>query len=645
MKKHLPRIICIFSLSTLIVGVFGHVAQAQSIISSVLGYGNFAALFAEVVATFMNWLITGMSVLLALAGYLLNFSINLTLNIKSFVDSSPAIYNTWRAIRDISDMFIIFVLLYAAIRLILGFDAKFGSLIKNIVVAGVLINFSFFFAGLGIDASNIISVQLYNAIAPANSLNAGTVSSNMFQGSFTTGLDGGLSDVFMSSLKIPALYNESLTDQSAASKTVSGNTIGAGTVSAPLKIFLMGVVALVIELTATLSFAVAALAFVIRFVILLLLLAFSPIWFASHVVPMTAEYAKKWVSAYKGMLIFMPAYLLLMYLALNVLTTSPLFGTLNSAGALGNGKWYSDFLVLGVNAAIVIILLNAPLVAAASIAGTSIPLLDKAAKSIGARAIWGRVGGFAGTHTAGAWAGRLDKGLAGTWAGNTLLGRDIRDVTTGPLAKSRMGGVRSYEERVTARKEVTKKAKEIEHGERLDSLLDEVKAGKPMKIDPVTGKPMIMSIIGQMNEKEKLAFIGKNVKDEAALKEIIKHVKSSDFEAVKKSDDLLDEEKIKIANMRKDALNDALSKHQAEAIKNMLDNMDGKELLKLGGGTLILDEVIGNLKPSQLKNMADEGLDDTTKRVIGGAIDTWLTAHGTPHRARGYVNKNRAEWT
>ena len=92
-------------------------------------------------------------------------------------------------------------------------------------------------------------------------------------------------------------------------------------------------------------------------------------------------------------------------------------------------------------------------------------------------------------------------------------------------------------------------------------------------------------------------------------------------------------------------MNDALSKHQAEAIKNMLDNMDGKELLKLGGGTLILDEVIGNLKPSQLKNMADEGLDDTTKRVIGGAIDTWLTAHGTPHRARGYVNKNRAEWT
>ncbi|MEK7646351.1 MAG: hypothetical protein AAB381_01495 [Patescibacteria group bacterium] len=402
----------IFIISLAILGgwLLGtHVAHAQNIVANLFGFDNLMMIVAEILAQIINFIQMGAGWILALSGFLLNYSINLTLQMKSFLQQTPAVFTTWKALRDISGLFIIFTLLYAALRLILGLqDAKFGTLIKNIVIAGVVINFSFFFAGLGIDVSNIVSIQLYNAIAPANSLNAGNLSpAGLVNRSIGSSNDGGLSDIFMKSLKIPALYNTNGSITPAASTAAAG-----GAWTAPIKIMMIGIASIMIMITAALSFAAAALAFVIRFVVLIFLLAFSPIWFASHIVPEIGKYAEKWTSLYKGMLVFMPVYLLLMYLALSVLTTTPLLTgvDLASAASTNSTTWYSSIMTLVINAVIVIVLLNFPLVAAVSISGGILKFINT--DKIGAAGMWGGLGRWTNRNTVGRAAYRLNESEA-----------------------------------------------------------------------------------------------------------------------------------------------------------------------------------------------------------------------------------------
>ncbi len=406
-------------------------------IASFFGFPDFVSLINSLIANIMNIGLMIMSWLVALSGMFLNIAMGMTLNIKAFVDGTTAIYTTWTAIRDISSMFIIFFLLWAAIQMIIGIqDPKFNTLIKNIVVAGVLVNFSFFAAGLGIDASNIVSLQLYNAIAPANSV-SGDALSFQDQGTMSKLMgDGGLSDIFMQSLNITSIYKPSLSPSGS-----TGNTAAASNANtpAPLKIILMGVTGMIIEFTAACSFTLAAGAFIFRFVLLLVLLAFSPIWFVAAIIPSSEikTYAKKWTSMYTSMLLFMPVYLLLMYLALNVLTTSSFFHT----GYLGNlvtsssATWYSDYLALGVNAFIVIFLLNLPLVAAIEMGGVATGWIskNKFTSGLNMQGIWKRFGGASYTGTVGRATSKIaqSEGFKDFAARHTAIGGTLLKGTRG----------------------------------------------------------------------------------------------------------------------------------------------------------------------------------------------------------------------
>jgi len=605
-----------------------HQAHAQNVISSIASFFGLGLLefVNAVLAILFNSALKVMSLVLAIAGFLLNFSINLTLNIKTFVDSSSAIFNTWKAIRDISGIFIIFFLLYAAIQLILGIRSpKWGELIKNIVMAGILINFSFFFAGLGIDVSNIISVQLYNAIAPANPLNSSATTGGAASSITSTLKDGGISDIFMNSLQIQTLYN------TANSQSSTLGTPGNST-NDPFKIVLIGTVGIIIEFTAAISFAAAALAFIGRFVVLILLLAFSPIWFLSFL-PNVKEYTQKWIDAYKSMLIFMPVYLLLMYLAMNVLTTTPMF----SAASVPTGSaWYVQYASMAVNAVIIIMLLNAPLVAAASVAGKTIPLLDKAVKNFGAGKIWSNVGGFAGTHTIGRAASKIDTALGKTRLGNTLLARDIRESTTGALAKSNMGGTRSHEERIKANKEVAKKASEINRGRAVNATLADVSAGR---MAPTA--PAFKDALRALPEKEKLLLGADKLKDP----NVIRHLKKSDFEAIKKSDDFTEEDKAKIAEARKKTFEDAVRSGTAGLIQDMMKQYSGEDLLGIDNSLLDNSAIVPFYNTGQLKALDDASNDAGLKRRIGSSILAAATAPGGAHVAtEGWIRKQRADF-
>ena len=98
--------------------------------------------------------------ILNITAIFLSWSIKLTLGISEIYAKSDSIRNIWIIIRNLSSMFIIFMLIYTSIRTILDSNTTaVRQLIIKIILAGLLINFSLFFTKVLIDASNLVSLQ------------------------------------------------------------------------------------------------------------------------------------------------------------------------------------------------------------------------------------------------------------------------------------------------------------------------------------------------------------------------------------------------------------------------------------------------------------------------------------------------------
>ena len=298
---------------------------------------------------------------LTITGVLLNGTMVATLNISQIVANTPAIGTAWRTIRDFSSIFIIFLLLYASIKMILGMkDNNLGSLLKNIIIAGLLINFSLFMTKFVVDTSNIVSLSFYNAIAPGQ----GTVAPSASAAGATVGMisnafnDGGLSNVFMQSLDVQRFTGSAI-----------GSAVGSTTTADPNKnrtITMAYVGGSVLMFTAAFSFLFAAVAFAVRLGVLILLMAFSPIYFIGMIIPGTKEYADKWLKTLICMCCFMPIYLLLMYVAVSVINDPNFFNfaKLNSTATVGNTIVNAQLIGIVLQYIIAFMFINAPMVAA-----------------------------------------------------------------------------------------------------------------------------------------------------------------------------------------------------------------------------------------------------------------------------------------
>ncbi|MFH1366199.1 MAG: hypothetical protein ABIG99_02330 [Patescibacteria group bacterium] len=102
------------------------------------------------------------SFILYLSAYFFNVLISITLSSKLFTASAfvPA---AWTVVRDLSNIFFILILLYIAIKVILGLGgSEVKKMIAKVIIIALLINFSMFFTGVIIDTSNILALIFYN---------------------------------------------------------------------------------------------------------------------------------------------------------------------------------------------------------------------------------------------------------------------------------------------------------------------------------------------------------------------------------------------------------------------------------------------------------------------------------------------------
>ena len=439
----------------IVIGLSTHTANAD-----VLDVGSIAlGAINSALAAIVNQALAATALLVTFAAGLLNVSIVVTLHIRDFVNATPAIYTIWQTIRDMTGLFFIFFLLYAAFQIILNLGNNYGKLVVSIVTAGILINFSFFIVSVLIDASNVVSLAIFNSMVPSSAnitYNASTTVSvlasqvtglNQSSGA-GTGAAAGISDVFMNSLKIQSVYD------------TNGNKLGTA-VGDPTKIILIGIVGIIIMITAAASFTLAAIAFIARLIILLFLLAFSPLWFAGMVIPQLKDYMGKFRGHLTDQLIFMPVYLLLMYAALSVLNTSGIMGaaSANITNASLSTNWAFSYMVLAINFAMVIFMLNLPLVVGLAMGGEATKFLSKYTKKWSAQNIWKNVGGWTGSQAGSRTLGRVAysanqsrpmKYLASRLpAIGGLASSGLSKVSTGGFGGGKKGG---YEARLAAKK-------------------------------------------------------------------------------------------------------------------------------------------------------------------------------------------------
>ncbi len=139
---------------------YDNVAQPSDSVCSLSGTNGLAICVSNLVYYIMVGVFSSIAYICA---FFFDLAVQLSLNSTTY--ALGFLTTSWTIIRDLSNMAFIFILIYIAVQVILL--AETSQTIKTLVaviVVALLINFSFFFTRVAIDAGNLLALQFYNAI-------------------------------------------------------------------------------------------------------------------------------------------------------------------------------------------------------------------------------------------------------------------------------------------------------------------------------------------------------------------------------------------------------------------------------------------------------------------------------------------------
>lgn len=234
-----------------------------------------------------NTLLATASMFTYVGGWLLDASLKITVfEMGRHMDQGlgSKINDTWKIIRDISNLAFIFGFVYIGIRTIIDPEsASTKRFLSKIIIGALLINFSLFFVKFIVDFSNFTAYHIYNAMVSG---------------------EGSLSATVANMLGIVSLFTASDPNQFA-------QITGGGM----FWFFILGTVLLLIV---AFVFFAAAIHLVVRFVALVLIMVGSPILFAATVFPQTEHYAGDMWKKLISYAFFAPVFLLLILISLTL---------------------------------------------------------------------------------------------------------------------------------------------------------------------------------------------------------------------------------------------------------------------------------------------------------------------------------------
>lgn len=264
------------------------------------------------VAGFFTWI----------SAWLLNFSLDVSvINMKTHIDNLDALDIGWKAFRDLSNMFFIFILLYISIATILrleGYNAR--SLLAKVIIIALLINFSLFFTKVIVDASNRLAIEFYNATGIAGKVENGRVWNN------------GFAEKLMTSTRIGTIYNFQSGGVAAggngAAVGVSSTRGVADVITKPIELYTLAIGGTVFLLVLAFIFFAAGFLLLGRFIMLVILMVLSPLAYMAMILPSTRGLASRWWRTLMDQALFAPLFLMLVWFSLHVVN-SPGFGQIS----------------------------------------------------------------------------------------------------------------------------------------------------------------------------------------------------------------------------------------------------------------------------------------------------------------------------
>gem|GEM_PF-5413571 len=240
---------------------------------------------------FVYWILQG---ILFLAEHALNEAITISVVDFSQFASIPVIYDTWKIGRDLSNIFLIFVMIKASIMVMVGRE-KMASTLPQVIFVALFINFSYPFTRFIIDVTNVITLEFWNKMFTAD-------------GSFVTLIHASLAGI--------ADFGDAATTMYANSTAQTAGSAAAGVtaVSTAIRGYFVQYVMVNILLVTTIATLLAyAYLFFQRLIQLLGLIIFSSFAFLMSLFPQGSGYYKEWWSKLTSQTIWAPASLFFLY--------------------------------------------------------------------------------------------------------------------------------------------------------------------------------------------------------------------------------------------------------------------------------------------------------------------------------------------
>jgi hypothetical protein len=431
-----------------------------------------------------------------IAAYFFDITIQLSLNGASY--GLDFVSTSWTTARDLANMAFLFILIYIAFTIILRADTSGTmSLLAGVIIVALLVNFSFFFSRVIIDAGNILTIQFYNAIpappisqtiqgAPVSGTVANgvsTVAGYAFSGDPTKTKD--LTASIMNMIQVQNLLNN---QSFAAANGGSSSGNSSFTFNLVSTIFIFIAAAIVLWLL-TVAFITNGVKFLVRVVVLWFLIIVSPFAFVAAAVQGTSKgYFLQW----RTLLIthaFYPVAFMFIFLILNNFAitlsgsnTNLVSGVFSTGAGLNTWSAIGASLVsVAIRVGLVIAVLFVGMRASDRISVYGATAAGKAGNWFGGKFIgaYGAVGrstlGFGATRLGQStvmqsWAARDSVVGRNLWRGlnkvggasfdarATLKSVGVKDVTGANMGEVNKGGYKgSFDTRVKARETEAKK--------------------------------------------------------------------------------------------------------------------------------------------------------------------------------------------
>lgn len=226
-------------------------------------------------------------------------SIAVALSLSSTAYALNFLTHGWSVVRDIANMFFILILVYIALTVMLRAQtSETMQRLAWVIVIALVINFSFFFTRVIIDAGNLLAVQFYNAIeAPTIAQNA-TDTGSTIQGVTAERLGPGantkdLTASIMNGIGVQNILNTKSFERFREANKANNNPLESFFTELIALVFIYIALGAVLFILAAMFFTVG-IKFIFRIVVLWLVIIASPLAFIAKTVKQGEKYYTQW---------------------------------------------------------------------------------------------------------------------------------------------------------------------------------------------------------------------------------------------------------------------------------------------------------------------------------------------------------------